>query len=213
MNYNKYYKEMTTIADEIQAGTYKRPDYTEIRESFIKKKDTSSDNVQEDIPGIIMAKYMASVRKQAENEIKINEQIQQQVETQKVEGRVEPIKDKGVYVEMARAAANKYSIPENLFLRLVKQESGFQPTAKSSAGAYGLAQLMPDTAEYLGVDINKPKQNIEGGARYLKEQYDKYKNWRLALAAYNAGPGNVDKYGGVPPFEETQNYVRIILGE
>ncbi|WP_099247666.1 MULTISPECIES: lytic transglycosylase domain-containing protein [Roseobacteraceae] len=118
----------------------------------------------------------------------------------------------GPYADMARAAARKHGIPEDLFLRLVKQESNFNPKAKSHAGAIGLAQLMPATARSLGVNPKDPKQNLEGGARYLKMQYKKFKSWRLALAAYNAGPGAVIKYGGVPPYRETKNYVKKIWG-
>lgn len=121
-------------------------------------------------------------------------------------------KYRGEFLNMAKAAARKYSVPEDLFLRLVQQESNWNPRAKSHKGALGLAQLMPATARALGVDPMNPQQNLEGGARYLKRQYDKFRDWRLALAAYNAGPGAVEKYGGVPPFKETQNYVRVILG-
>lgn len=119
---------------------------------------------------------------------------------------------RGPYVQMAREAARRHGVPEDLFLRLVRQESGFNPKAVSHKGAIGLAQLMPQTARYLRVNPNDPAQNLEGGARYLKEQFRKFKSWRLALAAYNAGPGAVEKYGGVPPFKETKNYVKVILG-
>ena len=113
---------------------------------------------------------------------------------------------------MAREAACRHGIPEDLFLRLIQQESNWNPTAKSHTGAYGLAQLIPSTARYLGVDIRDPYQNVDGGARYLKEQYRTFGSWRLALAAYNAGPGAVKKYGGIPPFKETRNYVKVIWG-
>ena len=119
---------------------------------------------------------------------------------------------RGPFVEMACAAARRHGIPEDLFLRLVRQESGFNPKALSNKGAIGLAQLMPGTAKYLRVNPHDPKQNLEGGARYLREQFNTFRSWRLALAAYNAGPGAVEKYGGVPPFKETRDYVRIILG-
>jgi soluble lytic murein transglycosylase-like protein len=118
----------------------------------------------------------------------------------------------GEYLEVAKAAARKHGVPEDLFLRLVQQESGWNATAVSHKGATGLAQLMPGTAEILGVDINDPAANLEGGARYLRMMYDKFGSWRLALAAYNAGPGAVEQHDGVPPYAETENYVKAILG-
>ena len=118
----------------------------------------------------------------------------------------------GPYLSMARAAARQHGVPEDLFLRLVQQESGWKATAKSHKGAYGLAQLMPATARRLGVDSADPRENLEGGARYLRQQYDRFKSWRLALAAYNAGPAAVEKHNGVPPYKETRNYVKIIWG-
>ncbi|PUB19347.1 lytic transglycosylase domain-containing protein [Yoonia sediminilitoris] len=119
----------------------------------------------------------------------------------------------GPHLVAARAAARANRVPEDLFLRLVQQESGWNPRARSHKGAIGLAQLMPQTARLLRVDPTIAAQNLEGGARYLRQQYEKFGNWRLALAAYNAGPGAVEKYGGVPPYKETQNYVRIIWGQ
>jgi soluble lytic murein transglycosylase-like protein len=118
----------------------------------------------------------------------------------------------GQFQDMARAAARRHNVPEDLFLRLVRTESNFHPTAVSSKGAIGLAQLMPGTARLLRVNPHDPKQNLEGGARYLSMQYRKFGDWRLALAAYNAGPGAVEKHGGVPPYAETQQYVKKILG-
>jgi soluble lytic murein transglycosylase-like protein len=119
---------------------------------------------------------------------------------------------KGAYLEVAKAAARKHGVPEDLFLRLVQQESGWNPGAVSHKGATGLAQLMPGTAQKLGVDIADPAQNLEGGARYLRMMYDKFGSWRLALAAYNAGPGAVEEHGGIPPYAETKAYVKAILG-
>ncbi|RFP89386.1 lytic transglycosylase domain-containing protein [Rhodobacteraceae bacterium 63075] len=119
---------------------------------------------------------------------------------------------RGPYLQMAKSAAMRHGIPTDLFLRLVQQESGWRVNAKSHKGALGLAQLMPGTARKLRVNPHDPYENLEGGARYLKMQYETFRSWRLALAAYNAGPGAVKKYGGVPPFKETRNYVKVIWG-
>lgn len=119
----------------------------------------------------------------------------------------------GPWLDVAREAARRHSVPEDLFLRLVTQESAWDPNAISSAGAIGLAQLMPDTASLLGVDPQDPVANLQGGARYLAQQFRAFGTWRLALAAYNAGPEAVRRHGGIPPFAETQDYVRIILDQ
>lgn len=115
--------------------------------------------------------------------------------------------------EIARQKARDFGVNEDIFLKLIQKESGWNPQAQSSAGAMGLVQLMPGTARGLGVSNPfDPVQSITGGARYLSQQLKRFGSYDKALAAYNAGPGNVERYGGIPPFKETQNYVRTILG-
>lgn len=111
------------------------------------------------------------------------------------------------------AAAQKYGLDPALLKGLIKQESGFNPNAGSSAGAQGLTQLMPGTARSLGcTNPLDPAQSIDAGARYLRQQLDTFGgDVRKALAAYNAGPGAVQRYGGVPPYAETQDYVQKVM--
>lgn len=117
------------------------------------------------------------------------------------------------YRQLARATASRYGVDPDIFERQIQQESGFNPGAVSGAGARGLGQLMPGTAKELGVNPDDPKQNLDGAARYMRQQLDRFGgDYAKALAAYNAGPGNVEKYGGIPPFRETQDYVAKIKG-
>jgi len=116
------------------------------------------------------------------------------------------------YFPQMAAAACGAGVPVELFDALIIQESRYNPNALSSRGASGLTQLMPATAKSLGVfDHWSVSQNLAGGARYLRKQLETFGNWAHALGAYNAGPSNVTKYGGVPPFTETRGYVRTIL--
>jgi len=111
-------------------------------------------------------------------------------------------------VQLADAAADKYGLPRQLVRSVISNESDFQPRAVSPKGAIGLMQLMPATAEALGADPHDPAQNVDAGTRYLRDLLEKYDGglWH-ALAAYNAGPGAVDKYQGVPPYRETIEYI------
>ena len=118
----------------------------------------------------------------------------------------------GPYLSMARAAARAHAVPEDLFLRLIQQESGFDPAAVSVKGAIGLTQLMPGTARQLGVDPTDPGANLKSGARYLAALKARFGTWPLALAGYNAGPEAVVRHGGIPPYAETRAYVSAIWG-
>lgn len=109
-------------------------------------------------------------------------------------------------------AALRAGIEPALLASLVWAESGFEPAARSHAGAIGLSQLMPGTAAGLGVDPHDPEQNLDGGARFLAEQLRRFGRNDLALAAYNAGPGRVERAGGIPAIAETQAYVPKVLG-
>jgi hypothetical protein len=118
----------------------------------------------------------------------------------------------GDYAELVSDASRKYRLPEPLIYAVIQAESNFDPNAVSRAGAQGLMQLMPGTAAEMGIsNAFDPAQNIMGGSQYLSKLLGMFKgNHRLALAAYNAGPGTVKKYGAVPPYKETENYVQKV---
>jgi soluble lytic murein transglycosylase-like protein len=122
--------------------------------------------------------------------------------------------DHGQYDDIVKEAANKYNVEPALIKAVIRQESAFNPEATSYCGAQGLMQLMPETAADLGVkNAYDPRENIMGGAKYLSQLSRMFDgDMTKTIAAYNAGPGNVQQYGGVPPFSETQDYVSKVLG-
>jgi hypothetical protein len=123
----------------------------------------------------------------------------------------ETLPDEMPFGRQIDAAARESGVHPWLLVALVRAESNFDPLAVSRAGASGLAQLMPATAVETGVaDVFDPAENLRGGAAYLRSLLDRFDSLTLALAAYNAGPATVDRYGGVPPYRETRRYVRKI---
>ena len=141
------------------------------------------------------------------------ELLNEKLEATKLKSKIDLKAQRTNVEEIIETYANKYNIDSNFIKAIIKQESGFNVNATSKKGAMGLMQLMPQTAKSLGVvDAYNPNQNIEGGVKYLRNLLDKYENNKeLALAAYNAGSGAVQRYGGIPPYKETQNYVNSIM--
>lgn len=140
-------------------------------------------------------------------------QLQQNIEQASQSQQTTKRQHTNDYSEIIKKAAAQFNLPERLISSVIQHESNFNAGSVSRAGAQGLMQLMPGTAKFLGVKNSfDPEQNITGGARYLRQMLDQFGgDIKLALAAYNAGPGNVKKHGGIPPFKETQNYVKKVL--
>ena len=186
--------QWTPVEKQSQAADAQLPNNIQSFDSVLKK----SSNVKF---GDLLSKPVTKV-----NANIYTAQASSPINTDKVTTR-EQIKS------LVSKVSKKHGVDEKLVNARIKQESGFNPKAKSKVGAMGLMQLMPATAKGLGVtNAMDPEQNVEGGVKYLKSMLNRYNgNVILALAAYNAGPGAVDKYDGVPPYKETQNYVKSIL--
>ena len=126
--------------------------------------------------------------------------------------RASASKNKNAFDQLIAAAAAKYDLDFGLVKAVIHTESGFNPNARSGPGAQGLMQLMPATAnQYRVANVWDPAQNIEAGSKHLRYLINRYKDVKIALAAYNAGQGNVDRYGGIPPFSETKDYVARVM--
>lgn len=166
-----------------------------------------------------MLKSVSSLTKQIEKIKKMPETVESDVRNEVQEdlpsfGKVlrnkktESDTDLGSVIERVSGSEG---IDEDLVRAVIETESNFNSSARSEDGAVGMMQLMPDTAAEMNVDPENPRENIEGGVKYLGKMMDRYDSLEEALAAYNAGPAAVDEYGGVPPFDETQNYVKKVL--
>ncbi len=186
--YENWYKYMSNVFDQIQSfsNTYGQSSISSVKQS----SDTFMDTLMK----------INALRSQGEDEAQIGSQGADASE-QSMDA---------IFAE----AAERYDVPLNLLKAMGKAESGFDANAVSPAGAQGVMQLMPSTAKSLGVeDPFDARSNIMGGAKYISQKLKQYNgNIDLALAAYNAGSGNVAKYGGVPPFSETRNYIARIKG-
>ncbi|MBR5305047.1 MAG: lytic transglycosylase domain-containing protein [Candidatus Gastranaerophilales bacterium] len=172
--------------------------------------------IEQDFKKILDAKdeSIETIEKKVESKPVVEEIKSEVKEAVELKSKIDLKAQKVDIDELIETFSQKYDIDGDFIKAIIKQESGFNAKATSKKGAMGLMQLMPKTAESLGVvDAYNPSQNIEGGVKYLKGLLDKYDNNKeLALAAYNAGPGAVKKYGGIPPYKETQNYINNIMG-
>lgn len=179
-------------------------------------QDSVINPTQKDFSEILNSKKEEKIEKKEDTKpiTEISEEIKPELkEAIELKSKID-LKSQSTNIdELIETFSEKYGIDGDFIKAIIKQESGFNPNATSKKGAMGLMQLMPKTAQSLGViDAYDPSQNIEGGVKYLKGLLDRFdNNQELALAAYNAGPNAVKKYGGIPPYKETQNYVKAIM--
>ena len=176
----------------------------------------SSSNIQNEFKTILDNKIKEAENKnpiEAIVEEIVNDVAPEKKEALELKSKIDLKAQSTNVEEIIDTFAQKYDIDADFIKAMIKQESGFNSKATSKKGAMGLMQLMPATAKELGVvDAYNPTQNIEGGVKYIKSLLDKFQgDEKLALDAYNAGPNAVKKYGGIPPYKETQNYVNSIM--
>ncbi|MEK3887395.1 lytic transglycosylase domain-containing protein [Bacillus sp. FSL K6-3431] len=190
----------TSFFEELLQKTLIDTDATELAPSF-NANSLGAIFSMSNLPTAQFSRHLDSGSLAVHSKVPMNQEISSPIKTS--ESSIENIINK---------AADKYNLPAKLIKSIIKHESNFNPSVVSHAGASGLMQLMPGTARGLGViDIFDPEQNVMGGSKYIRNMLDKYNgNIELALAAYNAGPGNVSKYDGIPPFKETQAYVKKV---
>jgi len=190
-------------------------DFSNLLGSLLQGDNEGADTLLSSNPeSSIMTRFLANPLNSAPY-VKFNtEPIPQLINVQALsQPTVETSSSSANYDNYITQAAEIYGVDPKLIRSIIQHESGFNPNSRSQAGALGLMQLMPQTASSLGItNPLDPEQNILGGTKYLRELLNRFNNNKtLAVAAYNAGPGNVQKYNGVPPFSETQNYVKGVL--
>lgn len=175
-----------------------------------------SQKIAEDSPFSIATTLFNSLRKFLSYKSKLPKKLNNHPIKLSVEKKFKPIPFKNAKLKIIEKAiddaSKRFHVPKKLLYGIIEAESSFNPNAISKAGAIGIMQLMPQTALELGIkNIFDIRQNIMGGAKYISKLLKEFKDYKKALAAYNAGPGNVERYNGVPPFKETQNYVKKVL--
>jgi len=182
-------------------------------EKALECQFSAEENTEVEIKDILPTRNYIKINKDIADspakQIRIDEVQAEKVQTEKT---TKPGDSLSQYNNIINKAADKYKLQPSLLKAVIKTESAGDPNAVSSAGAKGLMQLADTTAADMGVeDVFNPQENIEGGAKYLRQMINRFGDLKKALAAYNAGPGTVTRYGDVPPYPETQQYVRTVL--